>query len=73
MVVGVVEGTLHWNTPGTLDTVALVVVVEEGILDIPVVEGTLVVAAAVLRGILMAEDKGLSTLSDSNSAHTDLN
>lgn len=38
------------------------VVVEEGILDIPVVEGTLVVAAAVLRGILMAEDKGLSTL-----------
>ena len=51
---------------------ALVVVVE-GILDIPVVEGTLVVAAAVLRGILMAEDKGLSTLSDSNSAHTDLN
>ena len=40
--------------------------------DIPVVEGTQV-AAAVQKGIPMVEvgGKGLSTLSDSNSAHTD--
>lgn len=39
------------------------------ILDIPVVEGSLV-AAAAQKGILV-EDRGLSTLSDSNSTHTD--